>query len=250
MALISLLFARPYMLATEQRAGDRLIVVLLDLSASMGLQGESRPIDQAAARRARAIVGSAGQGAQLEVATFGETVRAHCPSRRILLTVALEPSPAGILDYGVALGWARDILVRSRNGIKDKELHVLTDLQRSGLNRGPSVSPPEGALVHLHDFGRAFAKNVAVTSVTIAPKTVRPGESATVTATILNTSALPVVGCPVRLSIEAGKTKRESARAVDLEADATRPQTCHCLLDSLPEGALARVRRGTHRVIN
>ena len=60
-ALIAFLFARPYMLATEPAAGDRLVVVLLDHSASMGLQGGARPIDQALAE-ARAIVGRAGAG--------------------------------------------------------------------------------------------------------------------------------------------------------------------------------------------
>src|SRR5262249_57556415 len=39
MALIAFLFARPYMLATEPAPGERLVVVLLDRSASMGLHG-------------------------------------------------------------------------------------------------------------------------------------------------------------------------------------------------------------------
>ena len=69
LALIAFLFARPYMLATEPAAGDRLVVVLLDRSASMGLEGGSRPIDQALAE-ARAILGRVGQGTQLEVATL------------------------------------------------------------------------------------------------------------------------------------------------------------------------------------
>src|SRR5436305_1883294 len=43
-ALIALLFARPYLLATEPAEGDRLVVVLLDRSASMGLKGGARPI--------------------------------------------------------------------------------------------------------------------------------------------------------------------------------------------------------------
>ncbi len=40
LAFIALMFARPYMLATEPVAGQRLIVALLDHSASMGLEGE------------------------------------------------------------------------------------------------------------------------------------------------------------------------------------------------------------------
>ena len=37
-ALIALLFARPYLLATEPVEGNRLVVVLIDRSASMGLK--------------------------------------------------------------------------------------------------------------------------------------------------------------------------------------------------------------------
>ena len=59
LALIAFLFARPYMLATEPAAGDRLVVILLDRSASMGLKGGTRPIDQAQTE-ARAILGRIG----------------------------------------------------------------------------------------------------------------------------------------------------------------------------------------------
>ncbi|MEJ7636489.1 MAG: BatA domain-containing protein [Singulisphaera sp.] len=38
-ALIALLFARPFLLATEPLEGQRLVVVLVDRSASMGLKG-------------------------------------------------------------------------------------------------------------------------------------------------------------------------------------------------------------------
>ena len=71
--------------------------------------------------------------------------------------------------------------------------------------------------VHLRDFGRPFPRNVAVTSVTIAPTTVRPGGSATVTATVLNTSPLPIPKRPVRLQIEASQQKRNQERVIDLE---------------------------------
>src|SRR4051794_511621 len=43
-ALLAFLFARPYLLAVEPIEGDRLLVVLLDRSASMGLLGGARPI--------------------------------------------------------------------------------------------------------------------------------------------------------------------------------------------------------------
>ncbi len=229
LALIAFLFARPYMLATEPAAGDRLVVVLLDRSASMGLQGGDRPIDQALAE-ARAIAGRISQGTQREAATFDRAV--HPLSRPTDLgTTALEPT-AGGTDYCAAMAWARDLLVRSRKPIK--ELHILTDLQRSGLDRGEVVSLPAGVEVHLRDFGRAFPKNVAVTGITITPPTVRPGESVSVTATVLNGSPLPISKCPVRFRLEAGSQKRDLDRTVDLEGGATASVTFP--LNELPEG--------------
>jgi len=131
LALVAFLFARPYMLATEPAAGDRLVVVLLDRSASMGLQGGARPIDQALAE-ARTILGRARPGTQFEAGIFDQKV--HPVARPADLgKSALEPTAAGT-DYGAAMAWARDLLVRSRKRIK--ELHILTDLQRSGLDRG------------------------------------------------------------------------------------------------------------------
>src|SRR5258708_3681453 len=47
MALIALLFARPYLLADSSTEGEKLVVVLVDRSASMGLKGGKRPIDRA-----------------------------------------------------------------------------------------------------------------------------------------------------------------------------------------------------------
>src|SRR5271168_636238 len=73
LALIAFLFARPYMFATEPALGDRLVVVLLDRSASMGLEGSARPIDQGLAE-ARAILARVGTGTQLEAGTFDRTV--------------------------------------------------------------------------------------------------------------------------------------------------------------------------------
>jgi len=229
LALVAFLFARPYMLATEPAAADRLVVVLLDRSASMGLQGSARPIDQALAE-AREVLGRASPGTQLEAGIFDQKV--HPVERPADLgKTALEPTADGT-DYGAALAWARDLLVRSRKGIK--ELHILTDLQRSGLDRGESVSLPVDVEVHLRDFGRAFPKNVAVTGVTIAPQTVRPGEPAFVTATVFNASPLPVSKCLLRLHVEAGERKRDLDRTINLDGGAATSVAFQ--LDELPEG--------------
>ena len=60
-------------------------------------------------------------------------------------------------DYAAAMAWARDLLVRSRKKIK--ELHILTDLQRSGLDRGESVILP------------ATSRSISATSAARFPRT-------------------------------------------------------------------------------
>jgi hypothetical protein len=228
-ALVAFLFARPYMLATEAGTADRLVVILLDRSASMGLKGNTRPIDQALGE-ARTVLASTGSGTQVEAATFDQLV--HPLARPAdVPTAKIEPT-AGGTDYGAVMAWARDLLVRSR---KDKkELYVLTDLQRSGLDRGEAVSLPGDVLVHLGDFGRAFPKNVAVTAVTIAPEVLRPGESASITATVYNASPLPIAACPIRLHVEAGERKHDLARTIDLDGGATA--TVGFALSEMPAG--------------
>jgi len=228
-ALIAFLFARPYMLATEPSAGDRLVVLLLDRSASMGLGGGTRPLD-AAITEARAVLARAGAGTQLEAATFDRAVFPLAKPTD-LNTASFEPT-AGSTDYGTAMAWARDLLVRSRKSAK--ELHIFTDLQRSGLDRGESVILPADVEVHLRDFGRAFPKNVAVTGIAIAPATVRPGESVMVTASVFNASPLPIAKCPIRLHVAAGKDERDVKGTVDVEGGATANVTLK--LPELPEG--------------
>src|SRR4051812_31268982 len=212
-ALIALLFARPYLLATEPLEGRRLVVLLVDRSASMGLEGGTRPIERALAE-ARGVAARAGTGTSVEVALFDKAVH---PLARPgdLKNVSAEPSPSGT-DYGVAMAWARDLCVRSGKGVK--EVHILTDLQRSGLDRGEAVVLPDDAEVHLTDLGRAFPKNVAVTAVAVSPTSARPGETAVVTARVLNASPLPAAQVAVRLHVEAGPgTGRDLEKAIDLD---------------------------------
>ena len=215
-ALLALLFARPFLLATEQRAGERLVVVLLDRSASMGLLGGTKPIDRAAAD-ARTVVKSAGQGTQLEAATFDKEV--HPLSKPTEIGQKTPALSASGTDYAVAMAWARDLLVRSSK--RSKELHIFTDLQRTGLDRGESVTLPADVEVHLADLGRAFPKNVAVTAVSVEPKTVRPGESAVVRATVTNGSPLPLYKVPVKLAIDADGKPRTMEQTLDLEGGAS-----------------------------
>jgi len=229
-ALIAFLFARPYMVASEAVDGSRSVVVLVDRSASMGLTGGERPIDRALTELKR-IVAQAGPGTQLEVAGFDRVVS---PFGNVsdATKKGLEPSSAGT-DDSSAMAWARDLSVRSKS--QSKELHILTDLQRVGLDRGEAVRIPNDVEVHLTDLGRSFPKNIGVTAVSQAPESIRPRESATVTAVIRNASPFPIPKVPVRLHLEAeGNEPINRDQTIDLDGDAS--MTVEFKLSAIDEG--------------
>lgn len=228
-ALLAFLFARPYLVASEPDEGGRLVVALIDGSASMGLKDRTRPIDRAVAE-VRKIAARAGPRTQLELAWFDATVQPIAPTAGIP-SGRVDPVPAAT-DYDAAMAWARDVLARSPRGAK--ELHVLTDLQRSGLGRGGRVALPSDVTVHLRDLGRAFPKNVAVMKVAASAPTIRPGEKATVTATVFNASPLPLEKIPVRLHLEAGASAYDLEGTVDLEGG--QAKAVAFALDELGEG--------------
>ena len=217
-ALLAMLFARPFLLAEEPTVGDRLVVVLVDRSASMGLAGGSRPVDRAAAEL-RAIVARSGSGTRLEVAVFDRDVSpvaklADAPTQAAALS-------AGGTDYDSAMAWARDLCVRSPG--TSKELHVLTDLQRSGLGRGEAARMPAEVNVHLVDLGRSgFPKNVAVVAAVPSPPSPRPKEPVTISAVVRNAAPLPVESIPVKLHLESeGSTPVDLEQTITLDGDAT-----------------------------
>jgi hypothetical protein len=214
-ALAAFLFARPYLLAHEADARDRLEVVLIDRSASMGLAGGARPIDRAVAE-ARRIVSRVGAKTERALALFAGTVQ---PLAGVdPLARPIEPSAAGT-DYAAAMAWARDLCVRSSRQVR--VVHVLTDLQRSGLDRGGAMTMPPEVEVHLVDLGRAFPRNVALSGVAASPTTIRPGEPATITASVVNTGPLAVKDLSVRLHLECPGTVHDRGKTIEVDAGAT-----------------------------
>ena len=229
-AALAMLFARPFLLAEEPKGGDHLVVALVDRSASMGLAGGTRPIDRASAEL-RTLLAKAGPDTRLEVAAFDRVVTPFAKLADAEKAIA-GPSAAGT-DYDAALAWARDLCVRSN--ARSKDLHILTDLQRSGLGRGDAARLPNDVEVHLIDLGRAFPKNVAVTAVTASPPGPRPREPVIVTAKVRNASPLPAEKVQVRLHLESeGSTPMDLDRTIDLDGDALA--TLEFQLPELDEG--------------
>lgn len=180
-ALLAMLFARPYFTSAATGHEKELLVVLIDRSATMQLKGErGRLIDQAVAE-AQALIDRAGRGARVEVAFFDHQVHPlrnpeSEPGSGVELPRLVAPKEVwGATNYGAAFGWARDILIKST--AFPRQLHLFTDLQQSGLNWTEVEPLPAGTDAHLHDLGRAVVNNLAVTEVRVPRTWIRPDES-------------------------------------------------------------------------
>ncbi len=189
-ALLAMLFARPYFTSAATGNDKELVVVLIDRSATMQLKGEQgRLIDQAMAE-AQALIDRAGRGARVEVAFFDHQVHPlrnpeTDPGARAELPRLASPQELwGATNYGAAFGWARDILIKS--AAVSRQLHLFTDLQQSGLNWTEVEPLPAGTEAHLHDLGRAVVNNLAVTEVRVPRTWIRPDESTRLQAALLH----------------------------------------------------------------
>ena len=221
-ALLAALFARPYFIEQGFGSADRLVAVLIDRSASMELRsGRERLIEQAV-DQAKTIIKERGRNARVELAFFDHTVRpvgADPGDRKAHAVIGDLIAPEATFcatDFGAAFGWARDVCVKA--GRADKELHVFTDLQRSGLDWSEVAVMPADVHVELHDLGRDSPNNVAVTSAAVTRTLIRPGDVATVNVTVSNAGPFPLKEIPLRLYLRSERLSYNQDRKVSIAA--------------------------------
>jgi hypothetical protein len=203
------LFARPYLSEAAPGADKELVVLLIDQSATMHVKGEGgRPLEQAIAE-ARKVLATAGEGSRIEAALFDHAVHPLKPAEsdksgtssieQQLQQALAQSNQYGATSYGAAMSWARDVLVGAPSG--PKQLHLFTDLQRSGLDWLEVEPIPPGIKVHLHNYSRSVVNNIAVTEVRPSRTWVRPGEGATVAVTVSHGGAFALEDAPIVLEI-------------------------------------------------
>ena len=232
--LIAFLFARPYFVEAAPGGDRRLMMILIDRSASMDLKGDQgRLVDQAIAEARRAI-DNQPERTRVEVAFFDDAIRplAMGEADASAGKPGTRDSTAKLLDdwhdsapsfhatnYGAAINWARDLAVRE--SAAEEELHIYTDLQQSGLDWAEVDPLPENVKVHLHDVGRAVVSNLGVTEARPLRAVVRPGEGTTIQSTVLNSTPFPVAEQQVVLKLESPSGKLSLRERVKLEPGST-----------------------------
>jgi hypothetical protein len=234
MALLAFAFARPYVLARQLRTSDRTVVVLSDRSASMGLRsGGERVADQALAR-AREILDSVGENTRWELALFDHAVHSAAAESesRAVVDRELPPDLDGATDYGAAMAWARDACIRA--GGAPVDVHVLTDLQRSGLDWTTTDPFPENATLHIEDLGKPLVNNVAITAATPSRTVVHPGDELLIDVTLFNFGPFPLEDVPVTLTLSSQSRTQRLRDSAALEPGRAAQVTFS--LPSLAEG--------------
>lgn len=226
-ALLVGLFARPYFTAAATGGDKELLVILIDQSATMQLKGDhGRLVDQAVAD-ARKLIEAAGTQTRIEVAFFDHEVHPVTDSKidgSTSSTVVLSRMQAptllfGATSFGSAIAWARDICVKAPAG--PKQLHLFTDLQQSGLDWAEVEPLPAEVSPHLHDVGRPIVNNLAVTEVRTPRLWIRPGESPTIRASVLNAGTFALN--EVAIVLEIGRVEKADAYAAN-ERPRTEPK--------------------------
>ena len=220
-AMLAMLFARPFWLAFQPAGEKTIVAVLIDRSATMDVRqdetaGSQRLIERAV-EETKALLGAAAENTRFEVAMFDHAVHpvvessaadssssGETSARELIARLAAPVQCTGGTDYGSAMEWARDVLTPPAAA---KHLHVFTDLQRSGLAWSEVDSLPENVIAHVHDLGRAAVNNVAVTEARAERSWVRPEEQTAVHVAVHNGGPFttPELALVLKLRNEARK---------------------------------------------
>ncbi|MEZ6129495.1 MAG: BatA domain-containing protein [Planctomycetaceae bacterium] len=215
MLLLALLFARPFLAEESRRDGNRLRIVVMDRSASMGMPGtEGRLLDDAV-EAAMTATSDLGTDANVLWAWFDGTVE-PLPDNTVR---PMAPRAAtGNTSYLAALRWARDRLNAFPEAAADVVL--VTDLQQSGFAAETldteALNFPVDVPVNVIDVGRPAASNLAVTSAAVTSVRQRGDRRIQLSATLFNYGSLPFEEIPATATAFDGKRTVRLKKSVNI----------------------------------
>jgi len=201
-AILVMLFARPYFAVKKPAGQGRHVVLLIDKSATMQLQSEGQRLVDVALNQAQEVLRAASENTTAEVAWFDHAVTPVTDSKQQAGQISLKaPGECfGATNYSAALMWARDRMVATDAAKKD--LYVITDLQQSGFAANSLDSFPEGVNTQIRDVGRLMVSNISVATTSAESTLIRPGDPFRLAATISNEGAFPIEEQIVTLTLD------------------------------------------------
>lgn len=179
-SLLALLFARPYVNGAARKGRQQEIVLVVDRSASMqATSGGTTSFAQAIAR-VREELNRIDENAIVHVALCDSTAVEEIAVDRLSQA---QPSEAAT-DFGLALGWAGDVLAASERA--QRQIVLYTDLQRSGVPRGRLAPLPLGVELLVKDVTTDSVQNVSIESAEAVHTELRPESKVLVRAIVRN----------------------------------------------------------------
>lgn len=214
-ALLSLLFARPFFPERVRGDGDRTRIVLIDRSASMGMPGQNGRLVDDAVDAAIEAASAVGPDARVVWAWFDQQVNAMPPGTT---RPSAPRAVMGDTDYAAALRWARDRAAASPGANTD--LVLVTDLQQSGLAGVSSTAEglqfPDHIPVRVIDVGRPAANNLAITSARASATRLPADRDLSISATLFNYGTLDFEDVPLAASAFNGSRTVRLQKYLDL----------------------------------
>jgi hypothetical protein len=210
--LLALLFARPYLPGAAAEGRDREVIVLIDQSASMAAVQGGRTFFARALSEADQLLKGLPEHTAIHLAYFDAggvdpAAEPHIDHKRRAGYAAT--------DYDQAVRWARDQLLLSSR--PQREVHLFTDLQRSGLRRKHDEGLPPNVAVNIVEVGKPLIRNLAVVRAEADPAPFREKEPLTILAQVRNAGVFAAKEVHVRLSLE-GTAKLEQTKKVSVPA--------------------------------
>ncbi|MBI1246243.1 hypothetical protein GC197_00175 [bacterium] len=216
-ALLALLFARPYLLESRQQRGDRLRLVLVDRSASMGMKGNNgRLVDDALVAAAQWCDQHSSE-TTTQWAWFDSHVQ---PLKAEGKRPSAPQALSGDTNYAAALAWAQDRLHVDRD--IQAEVVLVSDLQQSGLAGDTfaveDITLPANVPVHLIDVGRPAANNLAITHIGTPSPRIGEQDALKFTVTLFNFGVLSFEEVPLSVALTSGERTAQMKKSINVGA--------------------------------
>jgi hypothetical protein len=158
-ALLVLLFARPFFADPDAAGADSMMVVMVDSSGSMSGKSLGVTNIELARENVERLARDFPRSANVVFAEFAESVRVVDGPK------ALRAGASGITDYDRAIDWALGRL--SESPAAEKRIYLISDLQTAGLPARARELIPEEIDAYVIPISPAGAWNAAVSSVSL-----------------------------------------------------------------------------------
>ena len=254
LALLVMLFARPFVAETGDASNAPFTAVLIDRSGSMQLRSGDHSLLTEAVQQTREMI-ERDPRTHFEVALFDHQVvplgagtdsSAGCDSQlasrgKLLADLDAAAATSGATDYAAALHWAHDVCSKAPSN--RKTVHVFTDLQQSGLDWSEVQAMPAKVQVQLRDLGRDLPNNLALISARPSRMVIRPGEKTTVRVSVLNAGPFTLEDVVVVLNLQNEKRRVTNVSVSNWSATQSSRSNLNCRTWPLDYGRARRFSR-------